>query len=170
MATSTSPPSSPKPKWNTAQYLNQRCGASLGGNTVIGTSGGVFDIKEYEDIDNVTNTPTLEVVTPILWHGSITETKHAREFILQASGEGRIIIDAFTHDGKKLTSITVDLDPTTGEPDDYTFLPLSKQYNRPFVFQYKGVQFRMRTEGGSGRIKIIGFAVLVEAPEKKPRG
>ncbi len=156
-------------KWSTAQYLNQRCGAFLGGVAAIGTSGGVFDVKQYEDT-SVTNLPDLEIVTPILWHGSITETKHAREFILQASGQGRIIIDAFNHEGKQLSTITVDLDAPDGEDDDYTFLPLSKQYNRLFVHQYKGVQFRMRTQGGSGRIKIIGFAIMVEAPERKPRG
>lgn len=167
---SVSPTPDGQNKWSTAEYINQRCGASLGGTTVLGTSGGVFQYKDYEDTADVTNVPPLEVVTPILWHGSLTETKHAREFILQASGQGRIIIDAYNHEGKKLNSITVDLDPVDGEDDDYTFLPLSKQYNRQFVHQYKGVQFRMRTEGGSGRIKIIGFAVLVEAPEKKPRG
>lgn len=148
-------------KWSTADYLNQRCGVSLGGVTCIGTSGGVFNIKEYEDT-SVTQTPDLEVVTPILWHGSITETKQAREFILQASGEGKIIIDAYNQEGKLFNSFTVDLDSPKYENDDYTFLPLSKQYNRPFVHQYKGVQFRMRTVGGFGRIKIIGFAVQVE--------
>ncbi len=163
---SISPTPDGQNKWSTAQYLNQRCGASLGGVTCLGTSGGVFNIKEYEDT-GVTNVPDLEVVTPILWHGSLTETKHAREFILQASGQGRVIVDAFNHEGKQIGTITVDLDAPDGQDDDYTFLPLSKQYNRPFAHQYKGVQFRMRTEGGSGRIKIIGFAVLVEAPEKK---
>jgi len=165
---SISPTPDGQNKWSTAQYLNQRCGAALGGTTCIGTSGGVFNVKEYEET-GATNIPALEIVTPILWHGSLTETKHAREFILQASGQGRIIIDAFNHEGKFMHTITVDLDAPDGVDDDYTFLPLSKQYNRPFSLQYKGVQFRMRTEGGSGRIKIIGFAVLVEAPEKKPR-
>lgn len=155
-------------KWSTAVYLNQRCGAALGGVAVVGTSGGVFQIKEYEDTD-VQFTPSLEVETPILWHGSLIETKQSREFVLQASGQGRIVIDAFNEEDKKIASMTVDLEPTTGQPDDYTFLPLSKQYNRAFVHQYKGVRFRMRTEGGFGRIKIIGFAVLVDAPEKKRR-
>jgi len=156
-------------KWSTGSYLNARCGTSLGGSTVLGTSGGVFDIKEYEDT-TVTQVPDMEIVTPILWHGSITDTKQTREFVLQASGQGRIIIDAYNQDGIKFTSFKVDLDATQNQPDDRTFLPLMRQYNRPFVYQYKGVQFRMRTEGGFGRIKIIGFAVLVEVDAiKKPK-
>lgn len=156
-------------KWSTSDYLKARCGATLGGVSVVGTPGGVFNIMEYED-PLTTLIPDLEIATPILWHGSITETKQAREFILQASGEGRIIIDAYNQDGKKIHSLTVDLAPTTGEDDDRTFLPLMQQYNRPFVHQYKGVQFRMKTVGGKGRIKIIGFAVQIEVdvlPRKK---
>ena len=155
-------------KWSTADYLNQRCGAALGGVVALGTSGGIWDIKEYEE--TAEQVPELDVWTPILWHGSITETKQAREFILQASGTGRIIIDAYNNEGKKITSMTVNLDPPPDGGGDVTFLPLSKQYNRPFAQQYKGVQFRMRTQGGTGRIKIIGFAVLIEvdvSPKKK---
>jgi len=161
-----SPDSSAANKWSTATYLNARCGASSGGSTVLGTSGGVFDIKEYED-QTVEQVPDMEIVTPILWHGSITETKQTREFILQASGQGRIVIDAYNQDGVKFTSFKVDLDPVTGQDDDRTFLPLMRQYNRQFVHQYKGVQFRMRTEGGFGRIKIIGFAVQVDVDVTK---
>lgn len=163
-----SPDASSPNKWSTASYLNARCGCSMGGSTVLGTSGGVFDIKEYEDT-TVTQVPDMEIVTPILWHGSITDTKHAREFVLQASGQGRIIIDAYNQDGVKFTSFKVDLDPVQGQPDDRTFLPLMRQYNRPFAHQYKGVQFRMRTEGGFGRIKIIGFAVQIEVDATKQR-
>ena len=155
-------------KWSTATYLNARCGASLGGSTVLGTSGGVFNINEYEDA-TAEQVPDMEIVTPLLWHGSITDTKQVREFILQASGQGRIIIDAYNQDGVKFSSFKVDLDPVTGKDDDRTFLPLMRQYNRPFVHQYKGVQFRMRTEGGFGRIKIIGFAVQVEVDATKQR-
>ena len=155
-------------KWSTASYLNARCGASSGGFTVLGTSGGVFNINEYEDT-SVEQVPDMEIVTPILWHGSITETKQSRSFILQASGQGRISIEAYNQDGTKFAAFKVDIEPTQGKDDDRTFLPLMRQYDKQFVHQYKGVQFRMKTEGGFGRIKIIGFAVQVEVDASKLR-
>lgn len=154
-------------KWSTSTFLNQRCGASLGGITCYGTSGGVFDVVEYEDDTTADIIPDMEIVTPILWHGSITETKQTREFILQASGRGRIKIEAFKSTGELMASYTVDLDGPEEGDDDRTFLPLSKQYNRPFVHQYKGVQFKITTIGGTGRIKIIGLAVLVDVTKQQ---
>ncbi len=153
-------------KWSTATFLNQRCGASLGGVVCVGTSGGVFEVKRYDDT-NFDLTPDMEVVTPILWHGSLTETKESKQFIIQASGTGRLEIEAYNQEMVKMTTITIDLDNPHDTSDDYTFLPLSKQYARTFACQYKGVQFRIKTKGGQGRIKIIGLAVMVRAAEKK---
>ncbi len=164
-----SPTSEAQNKWSTSTFLNARCGAFLGGAHVFGTNGGVFNVADYED--EVSLTPELDVTTPILWHGSITDTKQSREFILQASGQGRVIIDAYNQEGKKLSTMTVELSATKTDADsDRTFLPLSFQFNRPFHHQFKGVQFRMRTESSVGRIKIIGFAVQIEVdalPRKK---
>lgn len=151
-----------EPKWSTANFLNQRCGASLGGTTVFGTSGGAFKVVEYEDDEDFS--PPIDIMTPILWHGSLTDTKQSREFIIQAAGEGQLQISAYNEEDKLLTSMTIDLDPVTGGGDDnYYSLPLSKQYNRPFNYQYKGVKFRIKATSGKGRLKIIGFAVQLNA-------
>lgn len=164
---SISPSSDVPNKWSVSTYLAPWCGSSLGGKTVFGTNGGVFIADDYEEPDSE-YIPTMEFTTPILWHNSITEKKHAREFILQASGNGRIEIECYTNEGKKFHTIVVDLDEI-GD-DDRTFLPLSKQYNRPFVFEYKGVQFKFKVlPKGNGRVKIIGFAVIVEGKEDKRR-
>jgi len=155
-------------KWSTGDYLNPRCGASLGGTTCVGTAGGIFNSLEYEE-DGVTNLPELEVDTPILWHDSLTETKHSAQIILQASGQGQIEITAFNNEGKQLQVIKIDLDNDENEDDNYTFLPLSRQYSRQFRHQYKGVRFKIKTTGGQGRIKIIGLAVLIEQERRERR-
>ncbi len=147
-------------KWSTGSFLNARCGASLGGVTILGTNGGIFDVNEYEEQSTVL--PELEVVTPILWHGSLTETKKTSEFILQASGKGRLLVDCYNEDGKKFYSMQIDLDKNDNGDDNRTFLALSNQYSRSFEHEYKGVQFHIRAIGGSDRIKIIGLAVMVE--------
>ncbi len=154
-------------KWSTCTFLNQRCGAALGGSTVIGTAGGLFTMQEYESTSTTAMTPVLSVTTPILWHGPITTTKQAREFILQASGKGELEIDCYNEEGKKFHSMTIPLQPTGVGDDNSSYLMLSRQYNRPFHYQYKGVQFVIKAKEGTGRVKIIGLAVMVEVPPKR---
>lgn len=161
-----------EPKWSTATYLNQRCGASLGGVTVLGTSGGVYEMVDYEVVvpsGTAKFSPEIDIFTPILWHGSLTDTKQAREFVIQAAGEGQLEIECFNEDGKKFHVMKIDLDPVTGGDDNYYSLPLSRQYNRPFTYQYKGVQFRIKATSGQGRLKIIGLAVLIEGKESRSK-
>ena len=157
-------------KWSTGHYLNQRCGASFGGVTCIGTSGGIYEYVPSEDKTATPDfIPDLTLITPILWHGDITETKQARKFILQASGTGHIDIEAFNNEGQLLDAFKIDLDRPAEDDNGTHTIPLSEQYDRPFNFQYKGVQFKMTASGGSGRIKIMGFAVLIEGKEPSKR-
>lgn len=157
-----------EPKWSTANYLNQRCGASLGGVTAIGTSGGIYNVLDYEHNEELTDiySPNIDVMTPILWHGSLTETKTSKEFIIQAAGEGHLSIFAYNEEDQLIQTFEIDLEQITGGGDDnYFSLPLSKQYNRQFAHQYKGVKFRIKATSGHGRLKIIGFAVIIDGTE-----
>lgn len=152
----------PVPKFNTGDFLNARCGAFLGGSLVLGTSGGVYDVLEVEDEDAEAFTPEMEVVTPFLWHGSLTETKETHSIIIQATGKGVILVDASDLEGRIIGSLRIEVDATS---DDNAFedVPLSKQYERKWSHRYKAAQYRIRSEGGGGLLRIIGFAVTVRA-------
>lgn len=150
----------PVPKFSTGDFLNARCGSFLNGRIVYGTTGGIYENLEIEEEDPDAFTPELEVVTPLLWHGSLEETKETHSLIIQASGKGIIELDAQDIDGKTIGSLVIEVDDTS---DDNYFqdVPLSKQYERKWSHRYKAAQYRFKTKGGGGLLRIIGFAVTV---------
>lgn len=151
-----------QPKFSTGDFLNARCGAFLAGKLVFGTPGGVYQTINIEDEDEDAFTPEMEIVTPLLWHGSLTETKETHSLVLQASGRGIVELDAQDIDGKTIGSLTIEVDDTS---DDNYFqdVPLSVQYERKWSHRYKAAQYRIRSRGGGGLLRIIGFAVTVRA-------
>lgn len=143
-------------KWSTGTFLNARCGRQLGGVTAIGTPGGIWERGEPEDVLDVS--PEMVILTPILWQGSINDTKQSHSFILQASGKGRLVVEALDETGRPLSSLEFQIE---NEADnDFAEVPLAFQYERKFEHRYRGVQFRFTTSG-RGLLKIIGFAVTV---------
>jgi hypothetical protein len=144
-------------KWSTGNFLNATCGAVLGGETMIGTAGGVWRrlLKEQD----APQTPEMVITTPILWHGDLTATKEARAFVLQAQGSGTITMEAFDDIGRRIGSEVIEVEPG-GTDDSFPDVPLKRQYERKFEHRYRGVQFRF-TVKGSGLLKFIGFAVIV---------
>jgi hypothetical protein len=147
----------PQPKFSTGSFLNARCGATLAGQFVLGTPGGV-----YEESGNAPDavTPDMEVVTPMLWHGSLSDTKETYSLIIQATGQGTLQIDAIDDQGRAFGSLDIEINDT---PDDNRFLdvPLSRQYERKWEHRYRGAQYRFRVKNSAGMIRIIGFAVTV---------
>ena len=127
---------------------------------VLGTNGGVYEILEVEDDREDAFTPEMEVITPYLWHGSLMDTKETTSVILQATGEGIIEMDAIDIDGKVIGSLVIEVDDTS---DDNYFqdVPLSSQYERKWSHRYLAAQYRFKTKGGGGLLRIIGFAVTV---------
>lgn len=150
----------PQPKFSTGTHLNTRCGAFLGGQLTVGTSGGVYDILKPETDDEDAVTPQLEMITPFLWHGSLTDTKETNSLIIQASGEGQLEIDATDLDGKLLGSLVVEVNNTLDD-NHYEGVPLSRQYERKWQHRYLAAQYRIRSISGSGLLRIIGLAVTV---------
>lgn len=150
------------PKWSTSTFLNASCGDFMSGQLVLGTPGGIYDMKDITTGAGVS--PTGTVLTPVLWHGSIIEIKETEQLILQASGKGNIIIEAFDTDtGLKFFSDKVQIEPIEDETQDDNMLPsmpLTKWYERPFKHRYRGVQFKFTIEG-TGEIIITGFAVKI---------
>ncbi len=102
----------------------------------------------------------MEVVTPLLWHGSLEDVKETQSVIIQAAGKGILTMDAQDEDGRTLGSLVIEVDDTS---DDNYFLdvPLSKQYERKWSHRYLAAQYRFKTKGGGGLLRIIGFAVTV---------
>lgn len=147
-----------QPKFSQGDFLNARCGAFLGGKLVFGTTGGVYDVLNVETEDEDAFTPNMEIVTPLLWHGSLSDTKETHSIIIQAAGNGIMEVDAQDLDGRQLGSLTIEV---SDNPDDNYFqdVPLSKQYERKWSHRYKAAQYRFRTVGGSGLMRLIGFAI-----------
>jgi hypothetical protein len=146
------------PKWSTGNSFNARCGASLAGRMVFGTFGGVWDVKELGE-DGVD--PTLVVETPILWQGDMDNQKESTSLILQATGSGDILVEAFDDQGKTLGSIEVKVSKRDDE-DAFPDLPLERQYILPFQRRYRGLQLRF-TCTGKGLLRITGFAVVLRS-------
>jgi len=149
----------PTPKFSTATFINARCGSFLGGDLVLGTAGGVYDVNKVESTEGFT--PDLTFTTPLLWHGSLTGTKQTHSIILQAAGKGMVTMDAQDLNGNQLGSLVFEVDDTK---DDNHFLgvALSKQYERKWSHRYKAAQYTFKIESGEGLLRVIGFAVLVK--------
>lgn len=145
-------------KWSTGTFLNARCGAAQGGALLYGGPEGVFQIGKIESEDE-TYYPTAIITTPMLWHGSLTETKSTHSLIIQAYGKGRIELQAINDTGQLIGSDTFEVNDTS---DDNSFpdVPLSRQYERKFEHRYRGCQYRL-TATGEGLFRIVGFAVVV---------
>ena len=146
-------------KWSSGEFLNATCGTALGGKQLIGTPGGVWERFKVEDEVDVS--PEMEVTTPILWQGAINDTKESYSFILQATGKGELLVEAFDERGRYLSALSF-LIEDGGADDKFPDVPLSRQYERKFEHRYRGVQFRFTTKG-KGLLKIIGFAVTVRS-------
>ena len=144
-------------KWSSGDFLNTRCAKTLGGVTLLGTPGGIWEHNKIEDI--VQYSPEMVVTTPILWQGAINDIKESYSFILQATGKGELQVESFDERGRYLSSMQF-LIEDDGADDKFPDVPLSRQYERKFEHRYRGVQFRFTTSG-KGLLKIIGFAVAV---------
>ena len=149
----------PQPKFSTGDFLQARCGSFLAGQLVYGTIGGIYDINKVETELGVH--PVTTIVTPLLWHGSLSQTKETYSVILQAAGKGTITMDAQDLDGNQIGSLVFEVDDDTDD-NHFTGVALSKQYERKWSHRYKAAQYSFKIEGGSGLLRIIGFAVQVK--------
>tara|TARA_B100001057_G_scaffold25136_2_gene23197 strand:- start:17420 stop:18928 length:1509 start_codon:yes stop_codon:yes gene_type:complete len=148
------------PKFSTGDFLRARCGAFLNGQLIYGTTGGVYQVIDVEIERDDAFTPEMEITTPLLWHGSLSETKETQSLILQAAGKGIIVIDAQDDNGKIIGSMVIEVDDTADD-NHFADVPLSRQYERKWTHRYRAAQYRVKTTGGSGLLRIIGFAVNV---------
>ena len=149
----------PAPKFSTGSFINARCGSFLAGNLVFGTAGGVYNVNKIESVDGFT--PDLTFTTPLLWHGSLTDTKQTHSIILQAAGKGILTMDAQDLNGNQLGSLVFEVDDTKDD-NHFISVALSKQYERKWSHRYKAAQYTFKVESGEGLLRVIGFAVLVK--------
>jgi len=148
------------PKFSTSSFLNARCADFLGGELSFGTSAGVYTCLTDESTDEDGIYPEAYIVTPFLWHGSLTDEKQTHSIIFQASGTGIIEMDAQDDKGRILGSMRFEINDN---PDDNSFedVPLSAQYERLWQHRYRAAQYRFRIIESLGLIRINGFAVKV---------
>jgi hypothetical protein len=147
-------------KWSTGTFLRARCGARLGDAMVWGTPDGIYNVHDIEDSD-ATVYPDMIVETPIIWNGALNDMKDSHSFVLQASGKCTIVVEAFDERGRQLSSYNINVDDGAAD-DNFTDVPLNRQYERKFEHRYRGLKFRF-TVTGTGLVRIVGFAVLVRA-------
>ncbi|PWC63986.1 hypothetical protein TSH7_09925 [Azospirillum sp. TSH7] len=143
------------PKWSMGSFLNARCGAALGGALVYGTSGGIWSLVRDEDVVGEQE-PTATIITPMLWTGSLKDTKQGHSLILQASGVGAVQVDVIDDEQRPLTSLVVEIDADDREP--FPDIPLERQYERQFPHRFRGVQLRFTIQG-EARTRLIGFSL-----------
>lgn len=149
-----------QPKFSEGDFLNARCGAFLNGRFTIGTTGGVYDVLEVEQEKDSAFTPDMSITTPLLWHGSLQDIKETQSIIIQAAGKGIITVDAQDQKGNVIGELVIEVDDTV---DDNYFadVPLSRQYERKWSHRYVAAQYRVKSSGGAGLLRIIGFAITV---------
>ena len=145
-------------KWSSGDFLKARCGAFLGGQFVLGTSGGVYNVKKVEDV--TTTGPEMVVQTPILWCGSLTQTKDCYSLSIQAQGTGNLKIEAVDENGRDLGSMFFNVEPSGADDTFIGSVPLSAQYERKFDVRFRGVQLKFTTQA-TGLFRLIGFAINV---------
>lgn len=146
-----------EPKWSTGEFLNARCGAFQAGRLVYGTSGGIYDVKKIEEEAEVH--PEMVFTTPVLWHGSFSETKSVHSIVVQADGDGDATLEVIDDTGRIIGSMVFEISDSA---DDNYFpdVPLSRQYERKLEMRYRGAQYRM-TVKGKGLCRIIGLGVIL---------
>ena len=147
------------PKFSTGDFLNARCGAFLAGTLAIGTPGGVYTalrLGQEGGADAVI--PEATIQTPLLWHGSLSDTKQTHSLVLQASGEGIIEMVAHDLEGRTIGSLRIEI-TATSDDDRYTGVPLSRQYERQWQHRYLAATYTFRIVESRGLVRLIGFAI-----------
>lgn len=146
-----------QPKFSTGDFLSSRCGDFLAGQLVFGTNGGIYNINNAESTSGVA--PSVLVRTPLLWHGSLTDTKETHSVVIQAAGIGNVTMRGIDEDGNVFGTLTFEVNDT--DDNNFTDVPLSQQYERKWSHRYRAARYEFTTEGGGGILRIIGFAVNV---------
>lgn len=145
-------------KWSTGDFVKARCGAFLGGQFVLGTPGGLYNVRKVEDITDIG--PEMVVQTPILWCGSLTQTKDCYSLSIQAQGTGNLTVEAVDENGRDLGSLFFDVEPSGADDTFVGSVPLSAQYERKFDTRFRGIQLKFTTKA-AGLFRLIGFAINI---------
>ncbi|MBG18108.1 MAG: hypothetical protein CMB77_07150 [Euryarchaeota archaeon] len=145
-------------KWSTGTFLNARCGAFLGGRLLYGTSGGIHEISNIEDVASAT--PEIEVVTPTLWLGSITDITTIHSLVIQAAGTGTLLVEIRdTYTNEVIYSQTLEIEEQVVD-DSFSDNPLPQQYERKVERRASGVRLVFKSQG-TGLLRVVGFAFYV---------
>ena len=145
-------------KWSMGDFQNIQCAAALGGVTMFGNNGQIWEYR-YED-EEVDEYPEAVVTTPILWHGTMTEIKQSHSMLIQATGEGDLEIEAYDDNGRLMSAHAFQIQDESVD-NEFPDVPLNRQFNRKLEHRYRGIQFRIKMKG-KGLIQILGIAINVK--------
>jgi hypothetical protein len=145
-------------KWSMGDFQNIQCAAALGGVTMFGNNGQIWEYR-YED-EEVDEYPEAVVTTPILWHGTMTEIKQSHSMLIQATGEGDLEIEAYDDNGRLMSTHAFQIQDESVD-NEFPDVPLNRQFNRKLEHRYRGIQFRIKMKG-KGLIQILGIAINVK--------
>jgi len=147
------------PKWSRGDYLKAICADSVSARLVFGTPGGLYEVEDLGYFDDDSPSITMEVLTPVFWLGSLHEQKMAYAYILQADGDGDVVVEVMNQDGAVVGGDTFE-----AQPDDnglFPTVPLSQRYKRKLEVMAVGLQFRIRVTG-KGLFRISGLAIITK--------
>ena len=123
-----------------------------------GTSGGIHEITNIEDVATVT--PEIEVVTPTLWLGSITDVTTIHSLVIQAAGTGTLLVEIRdTYTNEVIYSQTLEIEEQVVD-DSFSDNPLPQQYERKVERRASGVRLVFKSQG-TGLLRVVGFAFYV---------
>lgn len=153
-----------KPRWNTGDFLLARCADALGGQLMLGTVSGIYKstrltrtLGNASTITTGADYPVAKVTTPILWNGTMTQTKSAYSLLIQATGQGTITIRARNEAGTELFATQLDISAT--DNGSYSTAPLDESYEIRFEIRYRGVQLQFEIAAEQAT-RLNGFAIM----------
>lgn len=159
-------------KWSTGTFLNARCGVQLGDTMLFGTSGGIYQVAELGQFDTHESVeesgvvlPEMTAETPVLWCGSINDTKESHSLIVQAAGSGGdLLVEAYDVDKRRIIfGKKMKIEPH--DDGEFPAINLFDSYEIKFEQRFRGIRLRF-TLSGPGHLRIIGFAVMIKQLEK----
>jgi hypothetical protein len=147
-------------KWSTGDFMNVQCAASLGGVTLFGNRGQIWESRFSHTDDDIEEYPEAVVTTPIFWHGTMTEMKQSHSMLIQAIGEGEIEVEVYDDTGRQLSVHKFQIQDALVD-GEFPDVPLNRQFNRKLEHRYRGIQLRIKIKG-KGLIQILGVAINVK--------
>jgi hypothetical protein len=147
-------------RWTQGSGDGALCADSLGGRYVVGTIDGIVEQVRSRVASASLFRPKMTILTPVLWHGSLSENKESIDFYLQAAGQGRVIVTLMDEESAVITSKELFIEAPLGDTDEYPYIANEHVYRMFFQAKYRGLQVQIESaDEGDIEIYAIGLDV-----------